>query len=77
MKACISSIILSISTKPIQQTQQYTLNPYSNISFFKSPQKLKNQETKAINMKYFEKNGKPIPFLEVCRRNDEEKWWIF
>ena len=35
------------------------------------------QEIKAINMKYFEKDEKPIPFLEVWRRDDEEKWRIF
>ena len=28
-------------------------------------------------MKYFEKNSKPIPFLEVWNRDDEEKWRIF
>ena len=27
-------------------------------------------------MKYLEKIRKPIPFLEVWRRDDEEKWWI-
>ena len=34
-------------------------------------------KSKVINMKCFEKNRKPIPFLEVWSRDDEEKWWIF
>ena len=44
MRTFISSIILSISTKTIQRTQQNKPNPYSNITFFKSQQHLKNQE---------------------------------
>ena len=46
MKTCKTSIILSTSTTPIQQTQQNKPNPYSNIPFFKSQQQLKNQEIK-------------------------------
>ena len=38
---------------------------------------LTTKKTQAINMKYFEKNRKLIPFLEVWSRDDEEKWWIF
>ena len=64
------------------QCQQYTfnklnqinLNQYSKLKFFKNS---KIKKSKAINMKYFEKNRKPIPFLEVWSRDDEEKWWIF
>ena len=37
----------------------------------------KLKKSKAIDMKYFEKNRKPIPFLEVWSREGEEKWWIF
>ena len=33
-------------------------------------------QIEAKNMKYLEKIRKPIPFLEVWRRDDEEKWWI-
>ena len=45
---------------------------------FKSQQKLKNQEIKGyINMKYFEKNRKSIPFLEVWRRDDDENGGFF
>ena len=43
----------------------------------------KTKESKAINMKYFEKNRKPIPFLEVWRKDDDENdgflretWWV-
>ena len=32
----------------------------------------KLKKSKAIDMKYFEKNRKPIPFLEVWSRDDEE-----
>ena len=32
----------------------------------------KTKKSKAINMKYFEKNKNSIPFLEVWRRDDEE-----
>ena len=46
MKTCKTSIILSISTNPIQQTQQNKPNPYLSITFFKSQQQLKNQEIK-------------------------------
>ena len=45
MKTCKTRIIETISTKPIQQTQQSKPNPNSNITFFES-QQLKNQEIK-------------------------------
>ena len=46
METCKTSIILSISTKAIQKTQQNKPNPYSNITFLESQQQLKNQEIK-------------------------------
>ena len=46
MKTCETRIIKTISTKPIQQTQQNKPNPYSNNTFFESQQQLKNQEIK-------------------------------
>ena len=77
MKTCETSIILSISTKPIKQTQQKITQTIFEHHIFKSQQKLKNQEIKGyINMKYFEKNRKLIHFLEVSSRDYEEKWWI-
>ena len=30
-----------------------------------------------MNMKYYEKNEKPIPFLEVWRREDDENGGFF
>ena len=45
MKTCETRIIKTISTKPIQQTQQNKPKPYSNNTFFES-QQLKNQEIK-------------------------------
>jgi len=72
MRTCISSIILSKTTKPIQQTQQKFLNHIrtSYISNLNNYSKIKKSKT--INMKSFEKNEKPIPFLEVWRREDDE-----
>ena len=37
----------------------------------------KIKKSKVINMKCFKKNRKPIPFLEVWSRDDEENWRIF
>ena len=51
--------------------------PYSNIMFSNLNKNSKIKKSKAINMKYFEKNRKPIPFLEAWSKDDEEKWWIF
>ena len=43
----------------------------------------KTKESMAINMKYFQKNRKPISFLEFWRRDDDENgrvlretWWV-
>ena len=36
----------------------------------------KYKKSKAINMKFIEKNRKPIPFLEDWSKDDEEHWWI-
>ena len=73
MKTCKTSIILSISTNSTKITQ--TIFEHH---IFKSQQKLKNQEIKGyINMKYFEKNRKSIPFLEVWRRDDDENGGFF
>ena len=47
-------------------------NPYSSIIFSKLNKYSKSKKSRAITMKYFEKNRKPIPFLEVWRRDDEE-----
>ena len=46
MKTCETSIILSISTKPIKQTQQKITQTIFEHHIFKSRQKLKNQEIK-------------------------------
>ena len=57
---------LNKMTQPIFETQVFQkLNINSKIN-----------KSRAINMKYIEKDEKPIPFLEVWRRDDEEKWWI-
>ena len=61
-QTCKTSIIESILTKPIQQNKP---NPYSNITFSNLNKNSKIKKSKAIKMKYFEKNGKPIPYLEV------------
>ena len=57
--------------------------PYLNIIFSNLNKNSKIKKPKAINMKYFEKNRKPIPFLEVWRRDDDENggflwetWWV-
>jgi len=65
MKTCKTSIIESISTKPIQQTQQKYPNHIRTSYFQISTKTQKIKKSKAINVKYFEKNGKPTPFLEV------------
>ena len=36
----------------------------------------KYKKSKAINMKFIEKNRNPIPFLEDWSKDDEEHWWI-
>ena len=78
MKTCKTSIILSKSTKPIKQTRQKKLpKPYSNIIYSNLNKNSKIKKSKAITMKYFEKNRKLIPFLEVSSRDEEEKWCIF
>ena len=58
-------------------TKKELPKPYLNIIFSNLNKNSKIKKSKAINMKYFEKNRKPIPFLEVWSRDDEEKWWIF
>ena len=68
-QTCKTSIIESILTKPIQQNKP---NPYSNITFSNLNKNSKIKKSKAIKMKYFEINGKPIPYLEVWRREDDE-----
>ena len=77
MKTCKTRIIESISTKPIQQTQPNKPNPYSNITFSNLNKNSKVKKSKVINMIYFEKNGKPIPYLEVWRREDDENGGFF
>ena len=55
------------------QCQQYTFNKLNqiypnhirNLSFSNLNKNSKIKKTKAINMKYYEKIRKPIPFLEV------------
>ena len=64
MKTCKTSIILSISVKPIQQPQQYKPKPCSNNKFCKTQQNTQSNKSRVGNMKYFEKIRKPIPFLE-------------
>ena len=58
----IHSIKLTKWPQPISET--------SHISNHHNNSKIK--KTKAINMKYYEKNEKPLPFLEVWRRKDDE-----
>ena len=76
-KACETSIILSQSTKLIQQTQQ---NDPTHVRTHISQNTINNskiQEIKAIIMKNLEKIRKPIPFLEDWSWDDEEKWRFF
>ena len=67
MKSCIEGIICRKPTNPNQQTQQNIPKPYTNNIFFKKKIKKINTQSKKSrvgNMKYFEKNREPIPFLE-------------
>ena len=67
--------------------KQYQQNPFNKLSkvnpthirtsHFSNLNNSKIKKSKVINMECFEKNRKPIPFLEVWTRDDEEKWWIF
>ena len=67
---------------------QYQQNPYNKLNtinpthirtshFPNLNNNSKNKKSKAINMKYFEKNRKLIPFLEVWSRDDEENGLFF
>ena len=62
---------------------QYQQNPFNKLNkinithiqtshFSNLNNNLKTKESMAINMKYFEKNRKPIPFLEFWRKDDDE-----
>ena len=54
------------------------INPnHIRTSHFSNLNKIsKNKKSRAIIMKYFEKNRKSIPFLEVWRRDDDENGGI-
>ena len=66
---------------------QYRQNPFNKLnkinpthirtSHFSNLNNSKIKKSKVIDMKCFEKNTKPIPFLEDWSRDDEEKWCIF
>ena len=77
MSTCISSIILSMSTIPIKQTQSNIPKPYSKLKFFKTHQKLKIQEFKGYKYEILWEKWKTHTFSWRLMKRWWRKWRIF
>ena len=77
MKSYRTIIIETISTKPIQQTQQKLPKPYSNNIFSKAQYKLNIQEIKGYKHEILWEKWKTHTFSWSLKKRWWWKWWIF